>query len=57
MRFSLRAARSWVWTGGSEASEVPVRASLTIGLKPIAEEENVAVSARASRMTSYRVSA
>ena len=51
-RFSVSVARSWAWTGGSEASDVPCRASLTIGLKPMAEEENVAVSASASRMTS-----
>ena len=48
----MSAARSWVWTGGSDASDVPCRASLTIGLKPIDGEENVSQSPSASRMTS-----
>ena len=53
----MRVARSVVCTGGSDASEVPWSASLTIGLNPIEEEENDSQSARASRMTSYRVRA
>ena len=56
-RFSVSVARSWAWTGGSEASEVPCRASLTIGLKPMVRDEKVSGSPRASRMTSYRVRA
>ncbi|CAM5599008.1 hypothetical protein SDIAM26S_00507 [Streptomyces diastaticus subsp. diastaticus] len=56
-RFSVRVARSWVCTGGSDARDVPVSASLAIGLNAIEFEENDSQSASAPRMTSYRVSA
>ena len=56
-RFAVNVARSRAWTGGSEASDVPCRASLTIGLKPIDREEKVSGSPSAVRMMSYRVSA
>ncbi len=52
VRFAERVARSCVCTGGSEASDVPWSASLTIGLKPIDDEEKVSGSPSASRMTS-----
>ena len=48
----MSAARSWVCTGGSEASDVPCSASFTIGLKPIDGDEKVSGSPRASRIMS-----
>ena len=41
VRFSVSAARRRVCSGGSLANEVPVRASLTIGLNPMEVEEKV----------------
>lgn len=35
----MRVARSSVWIGGSEAREVPCRASLAAGLKAMLREE------------------
>ena len=52
VRFSVRAARSSVCAGGSEASDVPCSAPLTIGLKPRPTEEKDSQSVSASRMTS-----
>ena len=52
MRFCDSVARSWVWTGGSEASEVPCSASFTMGLKPMLVDEKVSGSPSASRMAS-----